>query len=244
MAGGAEGDSLARALGRPAAFSGQDDAWEEWSFIFRGYMVLNTLCSDEELREIEGTDRIPDLLLENLGPVHETMSKRMYYVLATFLRGSGLLVLRKVGIGEGYIAWRALHDKYNAPTRGRNFATLQAILQPSQQWPKDAVGFEEALGAWEIIVIRYETATGERLQEQIKLQVLIGQAPKEIRTQLLLQSYATYEAARNAVMAYLESSRVWNPSQVSGRPTPHDDMDVGSINALYGKGGGKRERWR
>ena len=233
MATISEGEALARALGKPPIYTGLEGEWEEWIFIVRMYAGINVPIPAQTLLDVESTRG--SLINDNLGPTHRVLSEKLFYILATCTRGSANLTIRSAGIGEGYVAWRRLHDRFASPTAGKNFATLQTILKPPVEWPKDAVAWEEALIAWELLIGRWEQQAIEILSDAIKIQVVVAQAPKEIRTQIMLQNHVRYHEVREAITSYLSSSRTWKPSEL-GPTSSHMDVD---LNAVYGgcKGG-------
>ena len=78
MAAGADGDALAKALGRPSLYNGDADQWEEWSFVFRSYLILKDLTSENDLATLETLNG--SVLNVDLGPVHEPVEASLLRV--------------------------------------------------------------------------------------------------------------------------------------------------------------------
>ena len=112
-----------------------------FSFL-KAYIVLHGVITEATFDDIETITG--SLFNSAMGPAHTVNSSRLFYILATSTRGTANLLTRQAGSGEGYLAWRKLHDRYASTTQGKQFAMLQAILRP-EPWPADSASFESSL---------------------------------------------------------------------------------------------------
>ena len=54
-------------------------------------------------------------------------SRQLYFVLVLLLEGPALQLIKPVGAGEGYRAWRVLQDQYEPNRPGRHAGLLQEL---------------------------------------------------------------------------------------------------------------------
>ena len=88
----------------------------------------------------------------------------------------------------------------NAPkTAGRRFAMLQAVVQPGMG--DNPAKFEEAWKTWEHQVGVYENHATSKLDDDVKISVVLREAPTKLRDNLLVN----YNKLRAIIRAYLNS---------------------------------------
>jgi len=214
-----------KALGRPETFAGEEGQWDEWAFQMRSY--LSCLHEDAISLIREAETETTSIRQANLrGDGERRLSVAIFHVLTMSLKGPPLVSLRQTEFGNGFEAWRVLRERYESSSRGRQYALLSRVLRP-KAFPKEAAKFEESLGLWEMDIRAYETASTERLSENIMMQVLADQAPEAVRQQVQLANYARYAEMRRAIMEYVMATRTYaTPSVSMDTSAP---MDVGAL---------------
>ena len=107
----------------------------------------------------------------------------------------------------------------NAPkTAGRRFAMFQAVLQPGIG--DSPAKFEEAWNAWERWVDVYEKLATSKLDDDVKISVVLREAPTKLRDNLLVNSRqfeSNYNKLRATIQTYLSTNKNW---------TAHDFNDT------------------
>ena len=207
----------ARLLGRPPRFGGAEAEWADWVFQTRAY--FDTL-GDEVPTALDAAETAGRAVpLVTLRAPLQDASRKVYYVLAMLLHGPPLLMLRGVERGNGLEAWRLLKERYESATASRLHAMLQGILRP-ERFPETAPEFEAALQDWELLVGRWESMANDVLNDSVKRQILLEQAPANIRLQLTLAGRPDYPTLRGALLTYLMNSRDWNQQNGRRRAQP------------------------
>ena len=194
MAGALDVDS--RLLGRPPTFSGDEAGWEDWAFTMRAYLCTLQPHSGVGVWDAElwlTTAETSAVFVDNARMLQDgrEFSQHLYYILAMLLKGGTLITLKRVPRGHGLEAWRQLCIRYDRPAAGRVHALLGEIMRP-KSFPQESGKFEEALTAWEQKIDKWETLAQDILNDAIKRQILIEQAPAGIRVHLTLQGHRTY----------------------------------------------------
>ena len=112
----------------------------------------------------------------------------MFAVLASILSGQCLRILQSLRRWNGFEARRLLCLELEPKIAQRRFGLLQSIMSPNLgQTDQD---FENKFAEWKAEVSRYEDYTGRELDEDIKIAVLLRQAPAALRTHLQINSNA------------------------------------------------------
>lgn len=132
------------------------------------------------------------MLLADLPVEQKNVARQVYFVLVMLLKGPALLILKRCERGNGIECWRLLCARYEGVTSNRLHVMLQGILRP-QDFPSDAQGFETSLQDWELLTSKWETMSEDILNESVKRQILMEQAPHVIRVQLTLQGHTDYD---------------------------------------------------
>ncbi len=216
-----------RLVGRPPVFDGSEAAWQDWSFQTRAYLEVVDPHVAEALELIDNLAPADEVPFAQLNDGNKAAARKVYYILTQLLKGPALLELRRVERGNGLACWHLLQMRYERGTTSRLAATLQGILRPVK-FPEDSLGFENALKDWELTVNRWESMAGEKLNDQVKRQILQEQAPHGIRMQLLLQTFLDYDDMRTTVLNFVVTSRDW--AKTLGKPPNPHAMDVDAIS--------------
>ena len=116
----------------------------------------------------------------------------------------------------------------NAPkTAGRRFAMLQAVLQP--RLGDNPAKFEEAWNSWEHQVDVYEKLATSKLDDDVKISVVLRKAPTKLRDNLLVNSQqfeSNYNKLRAIIQACLNSNKSWTAHDFRNDSKESDPMDV------------------
>ena len=125
----------------------------------------------------------------------------------------------------------------NAPkTAGRRFAMLQAVLQPGMS--DNPAKFEETWKSWEHQMDIYENLSSTKLDDDVKISVVLRECPQKLRDHLLVNSQqfeSNYNKLRAIIQAYLSTNKTWIVNDF--RETI--PMDVDHIGKSKGKGKSK-----
>lgn len=169
--------------------------------------------SNETMVE-ENPDRIPNLA--GMSDAMKTRSMKLYAILATYIRGPTLKIVRAVELHNGYAGWGALVTHLEPRSRQRALALLDGLT--SFHFGKRTI--TEGVSEFERLVHEYELAAGggTKFSEELKIATLLRNAPATIKPQLqlTLSSATTYTGLRNTLLAYDRASVNWNASNVVG----------------------------
>ena len=128
---------------------------------------------------------------------------------------------------NGFKVWRQLEAENAPKTAGRRFAMLQAVLQPRMG---DAPAkFEEMWKSWEHQVDVYENLSVRKLEDDVKISVVLREAPPKLRDHLLVSSQyfeSSYKKLRAISQAYLNSNKTWIANDFRGS----DPMEMDHIS--------------
>ena len=95
-------------------------------------------------------------------------------------------------------------------TAGRRFATLQAVLQPVMS--DNPAKFEETWESWEHQADVYENLSSSKLDDGVKISVVLREAPQKLRDPLLVNSQqfeSKYNRLRAITQPFLNTNKTW-----------------------------------
>ena len=207
-----------RMFGRPDEFHGKKEKWSHFEFVFVNWFV----CTYEEaetmlIQAAASVTPIPEVM----GAPSTKSSRALFLSLSQLCKGAALDIVKSVGSRNGYETWRRLSAEYD-PNRcqGNSLGMLQRLLKFDFGSTKQ---FHGLWIKWENEVEVFMRISGETaFTDNLKIALVMAQAPQEIRTHLKVQRYTDYSSFRNVLMQYLHSGDL-----------NEDAMDVG---AMYGKG--------
>ena len=87
---------------------------------------------------------------------------------------------------------------------------LQAVLQPGMS--DNPAKFEEAWKSWEHQVDIYENLSSTKLDDDVKISVVLRECPQKLRDHLLVNSQqfeSNYNKLRAIIQAYLNTYKTW-----------------------------------
>ncbi|CAK0822283.1 unnamed protein product [Prorocentrum cordatum] len=215
-------------LSRIGVFSGADEEWRQWCFVFESTAGLVDL--EQIMTHCENTDET-ELGWATQSERVQLRMKVLYHLLIAATRGKALTILQMVPKNNGAIGWKRLKDEYEPKSGGRLTAMLMGVLKP--EWETAIRGgirtWEAAWKEWEKSVSLYEAQSLEKVTEGtrpwfVKLLGAIGQ---------------DYHKLAKVVTDYIASGKVYETTgaphgiQYDG-PMP---MDVGLVNESGDVGG-------
>ena len=139
-----------------------------------------------------------------------TLSHTLYALLATLTTGRSLRLVQRVPNRNGFEAWRQMVAENAPKTAGRRFAMLQAVLQPGMS--DNPAKFEETWKSWEHLMDIYENLSSTKLDDDVKISVVLRECPQKLRDHLLVNSKqfeSNYNKLTAIIQAYLNTNKTW-----------------------------------
>ena len=167
-------------------------------------------------------------------------SRELYALLASFMRGRPLKILRNVPSSTGYEAWRQLMLEMQPRTRQRQLALMTQLNNMTFDMKKS---LNEQLGKFDEVVRECERISGSTYPEDLKVSTLVNAAPGPLQVQLhmSLRADTTYNELKEKVLAYERSTTKWQAA--SGLQFPavatNDTATPMEIDAVSYAGGKK-----
>ncbi|CAE7650594.1 unnamed protein product, partial [Symbiodinium microadriaticum] len=153
-------------------------------------------------------------------------SRRLYSVLSSYTKGRPYRVVKHVAEENGMEAYRMLLKEYQPTNRARSLELFHNIL--NYRFPKDK-GIAESILEYEERIEQYEKATGEKVQENLKVSTLIQGMKPEVKRHLLLNmdEKTKYSALRQYLVNYESTERWTNSLTQNSQRTTTDLIDKG-----------------
>ena len=163
-----------RGLAKVGSFSGKREDFESWIFQFESYLGLLGRDARVEAARVH-IGQIDRLIL---GTDAEKTGRQLNHLLVTMTKGQALAIVKLTERGHGWEALRALYAEYRAGLGEDNATMLTTILTPA--WWKDREDhlFTEVLTQWDILIAQYETASGERVTNNMNTSTIMCHAPR------------------------------------------------------------------
>ena len=151
-----ESGTIDTRVGKPPAFSGDANTWEDWSFKLRSSvsvvdLQLGIMMEEAELAAYANAWQ-PSVWVDH------NMDAQLRYLLVMFTRGSAPQIIRK-------------QLSASPPRLARSLAQLQELMH--FDFGQEPVGVADRLTVFERLVGEYETSSGELLGVQVKCAVLL-----------------------------------------------------------------------
>jgi len=179
----------------PDGFSGENEAWKDWSVKFVSF--LGGSLKGQVGRWLQHVDehRGDSATITVLGEQSRAASSMLHGALIATCQGKALVLVQRAGQGEGLEAWRSLLLKYEPRSKQSKVVKLCEVLG----YNFNTENLLDSLEAFEAKVVEYEKESDKILDSDIKIGVVIrGIAKGALREHLLLHSERTetYEAFR------------------------------------------------
>ena len=222
---------------KPVQYDNDEKTWLEFRFKLENYLTL----VDERYvalllnAESQPVANLPTRTEESAVTIR-TLSHTLYALLATLTTGRSLRLEQRVPNRNGFEAWRQMAAENAPKTAGRRFAMLQAVLQPGMS--DNPAKFEETWKSWEHQMDIYENLSSTKLDDDVKISVVLRECPQKLRDHLLVNSQqfeSNYNKLRAIIQAYLNTNKTWIVNDF--RETV--PMDVDYIGKSKGKGKSK-----
>ena len=232
------GLSSDRSLGKPKEWNGREDGFDTFAFRFANW--LSSLPGEVEALLDEASTRKNPLIMANLSPRLQTMSRGVHQALSSMVDGKALDIVKSVADrGNGFERWRRLWAEYRPHTAGRKVSLLEAVMEDV---PRTGEDFSTWYHRWQELIRQTEVARGTLIDDDIKCAVALRRAPRDLRDHLVLQTAVVadrFSLMNEIILTWLVARRQFaSPSHPvahsSGQgPAP---MDVGAIEKGFGKG--------
>ena len=222
---------------KPVQYDSDEKTWLEFRFKLENYLTL----VDERYvvlllnAESQPVANLPTRTEESAVTIR-TLSHTLYALLAILTTGRSSRLVQRVPNRNGFEAWKQLAAENAPKTAGRRFAMLQAVLQPEMS--DNPAKFEVTWKSWEHQVDIYENLSSTKLDDDVKISVVLRECPQKLRDHLLVNSQqfeSNYNKLRAVIQAYLNTNKTWIVNDF--RETV--PMDVDHIGKSKGKGKGK-----
>ncbi|CAE7029864.1 unnamed protein product [Symbiodinium sp. CCMP2592] len=176
--------------------------WPDWSFSFRNFMAVQA-----ETATMWAS-------FEDYSPALRARSLRLYSVLASYLKGRALKILRSVASGDGFRVWRQLAEELQPSSRPRTLALAQALTK----FPplRDGGSVLEYALTFEKLVSEYEKASSKTYPDDLKIGTLLSGLPQDVKRYLELQidDSTTYQKLRGILLQFERTSTTWSTEYV------------------------------
>ena len=193
---------------KPIQYDNDEKTWLELSFKLGNYLTL----VDERYVGLLDAESQPVANLptgtEESAVTIRTLSHTLCALLATLTTGRSLRLVQRVLNRNGFEAWRQMAAENAPKTAGRRFAMLQAVLQPGMS--NNPAKFEETWKSWEHQMDIYEDLSSMKLDDDVKISVVLRDCPQKLRDHLLVNSQqfeSNYKKLRAIIQAYLNTNK-------------------------------------
>ena len=222
---------------KPIEYDNDEKNWLEFRFKLENYL---TLVDERYVALLLNAESQPMANLptgtEESAVTIRTLSHTLYALLATLTTGRSLRLVQRVPNRNGFEAWRQMAAENAPKTAGRRFAMVQAVLQPGMS--DNPAKFEQTWKSWEHQMDIYENLSSTKLDDDVKISVVLRECPQKLRDDLLVNSQqfeSNYNKLRAIIQAYLNTNKTWIVNDF--RETV--PMDVDYIGKSKGKGKSK-----
>jgi len=210
----------------PDNFSGENEAWKDWSVKFVSYLGGSLKGQVGKWVQHVDENRGAQATITVLGEASRAASSMLHGALIATCQGKALVLVQRAGQGEGLEAWRSLLLKYEPRSKQSKVVKLCEVLG----YNFNSDNLLDSLEAFEAKIVEYEKEAEKTVDDDIKIGVVIrGIAKGSLREHMLLHSERTetYEAFRAEIDTI---ARAQAATLLGATP-----MDV----SAFGKGGVK-----
>ena len=222
---------------KPVQYDNDEKTWPEFRFKLENCL---TLVDERYVALLLNAESQPVANLptgtEEQAVTIRTLSHTLYALLATLTTGRSLRLVQRVPNRNGFEVWRQLAAENAPKAAGRRLAMLQAVLQPGMS--DNPAKFEETWKSWEHQVDIYENLSSTKLDDNVKISVVLRVSPQKLRDHLLVKSQQlgnNFNKLRAIIQSYLNTNKTWIVNEF--RET--DPMDVDHTGKNKGKGKSK-----
>ena len=196
---------------KPVQYDNDEKTWLEFRFKLENYL---TLVDERYVALLLNAESQPVANLHTgtgeSAVTIRTLSHTLYALLATLTTGRSLRLVQRVPNRNVFEARRQMAAENAPKTAGRRFAMLQAVLQLGMS--DNPVKFEETWKSWEHQVDIYENLSSTKLDDDVKISVVLRECPQKLRDHLLVNSQqfeSHCNKLRAIIQAYLNTNKTW-----------------------------------
>ena len=149
----------------PKSIDEEIAGWQEWSFVFKNFMSVQDERFREDFTKAETASSF--VAFESYEAETRARALRLYSVLASYLKGRPLKMLKSVTNGDGSRVWRQLTEELQPATRPRALALAQALVR----FPplKDGGSVLEYTLLYERLIAEYEKVSATKYPDDRRL---------------------------------------------------------------------------
>ncbi len=219
----------ARALGKPATFSGQASEWPQWAFLTKAYVGALS-ARMRTLMESATISRAP-ISPAALPPSDESLKQQLYYMLTLMCKDGALKMIQTIQEGNGLEVWRKFTDRYE-PKQGQRFVGMPMLLLSWDFGDENMIieKIDEFIRAKD----KYEEQTGDGVKDSIARATLLKGLKNQRRLDHLTMNTERLETC-NEMTDEIKAI-------IRARQTTVIPMEIAALN--WGKEGKKRQRRR
>ena len=201
----------ARSL-QPKSIDEEIAGWQEWSFVFKNFMSVQDERFREDFNKAETASSF--VAFESYEPDTRARALRLYSVLASYLKGRPLKLLKSVVNGDGFRVWRQLTEELQPASRPRALALAQALVK----FPplKEGGSVLEYTLLYEKLIAEYEKVSSTKYPDDLRISTLLSGLPPDIKRYLQLQvdDATTYEGLRTKLLQFERTATNWSTEAV------------------------------
>ena len=231
----------------PDAYDGTGD-YEEWSEKLMGYMALE---NPKYLEVMQNYESMPTAMTDEEMTMHYDdefteddekilyLARKLYHMIQQLTTGPAYTVVRTVRDYNGFEAHRQLTKRY---ARTKSLTTISSLVSAVNTKFEEAT-FEQQLATWELHISDYERASGDVMNDKLKIALLVANTSGTLHQHLCLHVNAicTYMQVRDMIVNYLKTKTMTLQPTSSTKPSRQEPtpMEVDALKAYKGKGKGK-----
>ena len=172
---------MTKLAAKPVQYDNDEKTWLEFRFKLEKY---RTLVDEKYVALLLNAESQPVANLPT-GTEESAVTIRSH----TLTTGRSLRLVQRVPNRNGFEAWRQMAAENAPKTAGRMFAMLQAVQQPGMS--DNPAKFKETLKSWEHQVDIHENLSSTKLDDDVKISVVLRECPQKLRDHLLVNSRVT-----------------------------------------------------
>ena len=197
-------------------------------------MVIQDSEFRKDFEKCESADSF--VAFENYAVDVKERALRLYAVLASYVRGRPLKLLRATTSDDGFAVWRRLCDELQPRSRPRALALAQAL----SKFPalKEGGSLLEYVLGFERLVTEYEAVATEKYQGDLKISTLLAGLPQEIKRYMYMQvtDATTYPGLRDKILQYERTASTWSADSMLKNIGANINSDFMEVDRVYDKG--------
>ena len=222
-----------RILNKIPLLQGRDTAeFRSWQFVLKASLGLLDTAYSADLPQVEA---LRSAMTQPENAETRARSEKLYFILALTTADHAQVIVQQVESGHGYEAYRRLVEAYDPATSMRGLSMIEGILMAKFT----SKNYLSQLQDWRLRVTRYEQKMGRALDDDVKVSVLLRNAPETIRRQLQLNAERegyTFEALYRHITGYMQLQTNYSDAGrlgggSLGAVAQDDAMDVGGVTA-------------